>query len=126
MQAPRKAFKSIDEYIAAFPIDVQAKLQEMGNTIRECAPEATEAISYSMPTFKLNGNLVHFAAFQHHIGFFPTASGVEEFEERLSRYKHSKGAIQSPLDEQLPLDLVREIVKFRVAENKAKVKKGKA
>jgi uncharacterized protein YdhG (YjbR/CyaY superfamily) len=126
MQGSRKAFKTIDEYISAFPMDVQAKLQEMRDAIHECAPEATEAISYSMPTFKLNGNLVHFAAFQHHIGFFPTASGVEEFEKKLSRYKHSKGAIQFPLNEELPLDLVREIVKYRVAENKAKVKKGKA
>jgi uncharacterized protein YdhG (YjbR/CyaY superfamily) len=124
MQTPRKAFTSIDEYISAFPEDIQQKLQEMRRTIHECAPEATEAISYSMPTFKLNGNLVHFAAFQHHIGFFPAASGVEEFAKQLSGYKHSKGAIQFPLDQPLPLDLVREIVRFRVQENLAKKKKG--
>lgn len=109
-----------------FPDDVQEKLQAIRRTVHECAPEAVEAISYSMPTFKLNGNLVHFAAFQRHIGFYPTASSIAAFQEKLGRYHHSKGAVQFPLDEPLPLGLVREIVMYRVEENRAKGKKGNA
>lgn len=117
---------SIDEYIANFPEAVQAKLQEMRATIHEAAPEAQEAISYGMPTFKLNGNLVHFAAFKNHIGFYPVPSGIEAFQEELSAYKQGKGSVQFPLDQPLPLELVSRIAKFRVAENLEKAEaKGK-
>ncbi|MAT97106.1 MAG: hypothetical protein CL608_08190 [Anaerolineaceae bacterium] len=120
---------SIDDYIANFPEAVQAKLQEMRVTIRKAAPEAQEAISYGMPTFKLNGNLVHFAAFKNHIGFYPVPSGIEAFQEELSVYKQGKGSVQFPLDQPLPLELVSRIAKFRVAENlekaEAKAKKKK-
>lgn len=109
--------QTIDEYISRFPKEIQERLETMRATIREAAPEAEEAISYQMPTFKLNGNLVHFAAFQHHIGFYPAPTGIEQFEKELSRFKGGKGSIQFPLDQPLPLELVRKIVKFRVAEN---------
>ena len=89
----------------------------MRQTIREAAPEAIETISYQMPTFKLNGNLVHFAAFKNHIGFYPTPSGIEQFKKELSPYKGSKGAVQFPLDKPAPFDLVKKIVIFRVKEN---------
>lgn len=108
---------TIDEYISQFPKDVQSILQEMRAVIKETAPEATEKISYQMPTFFLNGNLVHFAAHPRHIGFYPTPSGIEAFSEDLSPYKKSKGAVQFPLDQPMPYDIVRRIVKFRVAEN---------
>ena len=114
--------KNIDEYIAAFPKDTQKKLEEMRSTIRRAAPEAEEAIAYAIPTFKLNGNLVHFAAFDHHIGFYPAPSGIEAFKKELSRYDGAKGSVQFPLDEPLPLALVTRIVKFRVVENLGKGK----
>jgi uncharacterized protein YdhG (YjbR/CyaY superfamily) len=109
--------KNIEEYIAAFPEEVQAKLLEMRATVHEAAPEAQEAISYGMPTFKLQGNLVHFAAFKNHIGFYPVPSGIEAFKEQLSVYQQGKGPVQFPLDQPLPLDLISRIVKFRVSEN---------
>ena len=114
--------KNIDEYIAACPADVQAKLQEMRATIKQAAPDAEEAISYQMPTFKLNGNLVHFAAFKSHIGFYPVPSGIEAFKKELAVYKQGKGSVQFPLDQPLPLKLITRIVKFRVKENAAKAK----
>ena len=110
---------TIDEYIARFPDDVQLILEKMRQTIGEVAPDAEEAISYKIPTFKLNGNLVHFAAFKDHIGFFPTSSGREVFPE-LSKYKGGRGTVQFPLNEPIPYDLVRKIVKFRVKENQGK------
>jgi uncharacterized protein YdhG (YjbR/CyaY superfamily) len=110
-------FKSVDEYIAAQPETVQSLLQRIRSAIALAAPEATEKISYQMPTFYLNGNLVHFAAFKNHIGFYPTASGVKAFEQELSGYKYAKGSIQFPTDGPLPLTLIRKIVKFRVEEN---------
>lgn len=110
----------IDLYIANFPAKIQTLLEEMRTTIHKAAPEATEAFSYQMPTFKLNGNLVHFAAFKKHIGFYPVPSGLEAFKEELSAYKGGKGSVQFPLDQPLPLALVTKIVKFRVAENLAK------
>jgi uncharacterized protein YdhG (YjbR/CyaY superfamily) len=118
--ADKKKYASIDGYIADFPPDVQDILEEMRRTIREAAPDAEEAISYQMPTFKLNGNLVHFAAYKKHIGFYPTPSGVEAFRDELSAYKVSKGAIQFPIGQPMPLDLVRRIVEYRVEENLAK------
>ncbi|MFH1197876.1 MAG: DUF1801 domain-containing protein [bacterium] len=115
--------QSIDEYIIMFPKEIQTKLESLRQTIRKAAPEAEEAISYQMPTFKLNGNLVHFAAYKNHIGFYPTPSGIEAFKKELSIYKSSKGAVQFPIDKKLPLDLVSKIVKYRVKENLAMKKK---
>jgi uncharacterized protein YdhG (YjbR/CyaY superfamily) len=110
---------TIDAYIAAFPDDVQTILQQIRRTIHEAAPEATEAISYGMPTFKLHGNLVHFAAFKNHIGFYPVPSGIEAFKDELAAYKQGKGSVQFPLNRPMPLDLIRRIVQFRVGENGA-------
>ncbi len=109
--------KNIDEYIANFPTDVQTILQGIRSVIRAAAPEAEETVSYQMPTFKLQGNLVHFAAYKNHIGFYPTPSGIEAFKEELSAYKGAKGSVQFPLDEPMPLELISRIVKFRAAEN---------
>jgi uncharacterized protein YdhG (YjbR/CyaY superfamily) len=117
--------RNIDEYIAAFPEDIQQKLEEMRTAIRKAAPEAEETITYAIPTFKLNGNLVHFAAFKNHIGFYPAPSGIEAFGKELSRYEGAKGSVQFPLDEPLPLTLVTKIVKFRVKESTENVKGGK-
>jgi uncharacterized protein YdhG (YjbR/CyaY superfamily) len=114
----RGAAKDIDEYIKEFPNDVQDRLQKIKKTIKESAPEAEEKISYAMPTFVLKGhNLVHFAAYKKHIGFYPTPSGIEKFKDKISAYEWSKGAVQFPLDKQVPYDLIREIVAFRVKEN---------
>ncbi len=113
---------TIDEYIAAFPQDVQARLQEIRETIRAAAPEATEAIKYGIPTFVQHGNLVHFGAYKYHIGFYPAPSGLEAFKEKLAAYPGSKGTVQFPFDQPLPLDLVRDIVEFRLQENLAKAK----
>jgi uncharacterized protein YdhG (YjbR/CyaY superfamily) len=115
-------FKTIDQYIATFPPNIQAILQQIRQAIHETAPDAEETISYQMPAFKQNGVLVYFAAFKDHIGFFPTGSGVEAFKDKLSSYKTSKGTIQFPLDKPVPLDLVKEIVHFRVSENLKKKK----
>jgi uncharacterized protein YdhG (YjbR/CyaY superfamily) len=109
-----------DEYIASFPPDVQAILQKIRATIRKAAPQAEEVIKYQIPTFVLNGNLVHFAAFKHHIGFYPTPTGTEKFHKELAAYKSSKGAVQFPLDKPIPYGLIGKIVKFRVKENLAK------
>jgi uncharacterized protein YdhG (YjbR/CyaY superfamily) len=111
---------TIDEYIAGFPPEVQAILENIRAIIRECVPEAQEAIRYQMPTFILHGNLVHFAAFQKHIGFYPVPSGIEKFREELAAYKGGKGSVQFPLDQPIPYDLIRRIVAFRVTENRAK------
>jgi uncharacterized protein YdhG (YjbR/CyaY superfamily) len=112
--------KNIDEYIAAQTEENQLLLQKIRTAIHEAAPQAQETISYQMPAFKQKGTLVYFAAFKDHIGFFPTGSGVEAFKDRLSAYKTTKGTIQLPLDEPLPLDLIKEIVRFRVKETSKK------
>jgi len=113
----RKQFETIDDYIKTFPTDVQKILEKMRQTIRKAAPEAVEAVSYQMPTFKLNGkNLVHFAAFKSHIGFYPIPSGIEAFRRELSPYKQGKGSAQFPVDKPIPYDLVEKIVRFRVKE----------
>lgn len=117
MSASKKQFHTIDEYIATFPENVQDILGKIRKVIREAAPEAEETISYGMPTFKLNGNLVHFAAYENHIGFYPTPSGIETFKEELSAYKCGKGSVQFPIDKPVPFDLVEKIVFFRVEEN---------
>ncbi len=114
--------KNIDEYIATYPKDVQKLLNEMRATIRKAAPKAEEAIKYALPTFVLNGNLVHFGAFKNHIGFYPAPSGIEEFKKELAKYEGAKGSIRFPLDKPLPLALVAKIVKFRVMKNMEKVK----
>ncbi len=108
---------NIDEYISGFPEDIQSKLQEVRTTIHEAAPEASEAIKYAIPTFVLNGNLVHFAAFKNHIGFYPTPMGIEEFDNALSVYKQGRGSVQFPLDQPMPLALIAKIVKFKVKKN---------
>jgi len=113
--------KNIDEYIASFPPGTQKLLEQMRAAIKKAAPEAVEAISYAIPTFKLNGkNLVHFAGFEKHIGFYATPTGHEAFAEHLSGYKQGKGSVQFPINEPLPLELVERIVKFRVEEMKKK------
>jgi uncharacterized protein YdhG (YjbR/CyaY superfamily) len=123
MATPRKVFKTIDEYIATFPKNVQRILEELRQAIRDSAPEAEEAISYQMPTFKLNGNLVHIAAFRNHIGFYPTSSGIEAFKEELSGYEVSKGTVRFPMNKPIPFDLVMKIVSYRVKENSDRKKK---
>lgn len=113
-------YQNIDNYIALFSEEVQEKLKKLRATIKAAAPGAIEKISYQMPTFYLNGNLVHFAAYKNHIGFYPTPSGIEYFKDELFAYKTSKGAIQFPIDQPLPLELVTRIVWFRVVENQQK------
>ena len=108
--------KTISEYIAGFPPRVRKLLQEVRRTIRKAAPEAQEAIRYRIPTFVLEENLVHFAAFQHHIGFYPTSSGTRAFKDELAGYRTGKGSIQFPLDQPIPFGLISRIVKFRVKE----------
>ncbi len=107
----------IDDYISQFPPDVQEILATLRRVIHEAAPGASEKISYGMPTFSLNGNLVHFAAYSGHIGFYPAPSGIAAFEAELSSYKHAKGSVQFPLDKPLPYELISRIVRFRVTEN---------
>ncbi len=117
-----KQSNNIDEYISGFPENVQDILEKLRRVIQKAAPEATEAISYGIPTFKLNGNLVHFGAFKNHIGFFPTPSGIAPFKKELAPYEMSKGTIQFPLDKPIPYALVEKIVKFRVNQNLGKKK----
>lgn len=126
MKTDQTAPKTIDEYIAAFPQDVQEILEKIRMTIREAAPGAQEAIKYRMPTFTLKGNLVHFAAFKKHIGFYPVPTGIEAFKDELSAYEGGKGSVQFPLDKPIPFDLISRIVKFRAQENLARAEaKGK-
>ena len=122
MEKDKQGYLSIDEYIRSFPEPIQKKLEELRNVIKEQAPEAQEKISYQMPTFFLNGNLVHFAAFSKHIGFYPTPSGIEAFQSELAKYHFAKGSVQFPIDEPLPLELIKKIVRFRVEENRKKKK----
>lgn len=116
------AAATIDEYIAGFPGTVQARLAALRATVREHAPNATERISYGVPTYYLNGNLVHFAAFRHHIGFYPAPSGITAFRDGLTGYRSAKGSVQFPHSEPLPLELVAAMVRFRVAENMQKAR----
>jgi uncharacterized protein YdhG (YjbR/CyaY superfamily) len=120
MKTDQTAPKTIDEYIAGFPPEVQAILQKIRLTIKAAAPAAEEAISYQMPTFKLNGNVVHFAAYKKHIGFYPVPTGIEKFKKELAAYEQGKGSVQFPLDQPIPYGLISKIVKFRVKENAAK------
>lgn len=116
-------FESIDVYIASFPPEIQAILEKIRQTIRQAAPDATEKISYQMPTFYLNGNLVHFGAFKKHIGLYPTPSGITGFDQELAPYIKAKGSIRFPLDEPIPYELIAKIAAFRAQENRAKAGK---
>ncbi|MGD0646084.1 MAG: DUF1801 domain-containing protein [Candidatus Bathyarchaeia archaeon] len=113
----KKTFETIDEYIAIFPENVQSILQKLRQTISDAAPEAKEGISYQIPVFKLKGNLVWFAAFKNHIGFYPRASALEAFKDKLGAYDISKGTVKFPINGPIPFDLIKEIVRFRVKEN---------
>ena len=126
MAASRRPFKTMDEYIDSFPEDVQRILNELRQSIKEAAPQAEETINYQIPTFALNGNLVHFAAFEHHIGFYPTPSGMEAFKKELSQYKGAKGSVRFPIDQPMPLSLIRRIVEYRVKENVERNQKKKS
>jgi len=127
MEAEQPVAKDIDEYIAGFPKEIQEILEKVRRTIRNAAPDAEEAIKYQIPTFVLKGNLVHFAAFKNHIGFYPAPRGIEEFKEELAAYKGAKGSVQFPLDQPIPFDLIDRIVRFRVKDNleQAAIKKKK-
>jgi uncharacterized protein YdhG (YjbR/CyaY superfamily) len=116
MKSDPTASQDIDEYIAGFPENVRELLTKIRTTIREAAPDAEEAIKYRMPTFTLHGNLVHFAAFKNHIGFYPAPRGIEAFKDELSAYEGAKGTVRFPLDKPIPFDLIRRIVEFRVKE----------
>lgn len=110
-------YQSVDQYIAGFSSQTQEILQSLRKMIQQLVPEATEKISYQMPTFVLHGNLVHYAAYKNHIGFYPGASGIKAFESAISSYKSAKGSVQFPITEPLPYELITEIVKYRVADN---------
>lgn len=114
--------KTIDEYFTTQTKKTQEILQELREFIQKLAPEATEVMSYGIPTFKLNGNLVHFAGYEHHIGFYPGSKAMQVFKQEMKQYKTSKGAVQFPLDQALPLDLVGKIVQYRIASNLNKKK----
>jgi uncharacterized protein YdhG (YjbR/CyaY superfamily) len=115
--------EKIDQYISGFPEEIQEILQRMREAIRQAAPEAEETISYGIPTFKLNGNLVHFAGYQNHIGFYPGTSGIQAFAKEFKGLKQAKGSVQFPLDKPIPYALIKRVVKFRVKENTGKAKK---
>jgi uncharacterized protein YdhG (YjbR/CyaY superfamily) len=117
MMANKTGPKDIDEYIAGFPKEIREILEKIRTTIRKAAPDAEETINYQIPTFTLKGNLVHFAAFTKHIGFYPAPTGIEKFKDELSAYEGAKGSVKFPLDEPIPYDLISEIVAFRVKEN---------
>jgi len=118
-----KELNEFDLYISTFPEEVQAKLNEIRELIKSLVPEATEKMSYQMPTFYLNGNLVHFAGYKNHIGFYPTPSGITAFEDELKPYKHAKGSARFPLNEPLPIELIKKIVKYRLEETAENQKK---
>lgn len=119
MDENKSTYKTIDEYIMQFQPEIQEILITMRKVIKEAAPDAVELISYQMPAFKQHGNLVYFAAFKNHIGFYPTASGISAFKQEFSGYKSSKGAVQFPVDKPIPYELISRVVQFRVAECKA-------
>ena len=125
MQAISTKFKTVDEYLSAFPAATRKILQEVRQTIKKAAPQAEEVISYNMPAFKLHGVLVYYAAYQKHIGFYPTPSAIKAFQKELAQYESSKGAVQFPIDQPMPVELITKIVHFRVRENLAKEKTGK-
>ncbi len=120
MQNATQALKTTDEYIAQFPDNIQSILQQVRVVIKEAAPGAVEKISYGMPGFYLQGMLVWFAVHKNHIGFYPTSEGIEAFKGELLPYKYSKGAVQFPIDQPIPSDLIRKIVRHRVEQNSKK------
>ena len=122
MKKARVPAGNIDQYIARFPPDVQAVLAKVRLTIRQAAPTAQETVAYGIPTFILNGNLVHFGAFQKHLGFYPTSSGIAKFQPELSAYKSARGSVQFPFDKLIPYPLIARIVKFRVRESLKKAR----
>lgn len=115
-------FATVDEYIKLFPVQVQKLLKELRKTIRDAAPGVQEGIRYRMPAFFLNGNLLYFAAYKNHIGLYPLPKAVRAFKKELAAFKHAKGSVQFPLDQPLPLPLIRKIIQFRILENAAKVR----
>jgi len=117
MRKDQKAPPTIDEYIAGFSAQVREILEKVRLTIRKAAPDAKEKISYQIPTFTLEGNLVHFGAFKTHVGFYPTSTGIERFKRELFAYESSKGSVRFPLNQPIPFNLISQIVKFRVREN---------
>ncbi len=117
METNKTAPKTIDDYIKGFPQDVREILEKIRMTIRKAAPDAEETIKYQIPTFTLKGNLVHFAAFKKHIGFYPAPTGIEKFKDELSVYEGAKGSVKFPWDKPIPFALISKIVKFRVKEN---------
>lgn len=126
MDESKIIYESIGAYISGFSLEVQEILNTLRKVIKEAAPEAEEKISYQMPTFALHGNLVHFAAYPKHIGFYPTPSGINAFKDELSGYKGAKGSVQFPIDKPMPYELISKIVTFRVTENLKKLKQNKA
>lgn len=118
----KKKYTTIDEYIGDFPAEIQEILEKIRQVIYEAVPDATEKISYQMPTFYLNGNLVHFAAFKNHIGFYPTPDGITAFEEELAPYKRAKGSANFPLTKPIPYELIRQMTFYRAEQNRAKKK----
>ncbi len=127
MNSTKPIPQTIDEYITAFPHDIQEILQKIRETIQKAAPDAQETINYKIPTFTLEGNLVHFSAYKHHVGFYPAPSGIEAFKRSLLEYKSAKGSVQFPLGRPMPYELISKIVAFRVKENleKAEAKQKK-
>jgi len=114
---------TIDEYISGFPVDIQLILNQVRSTIKQVAPNAEESIGYGMPAYKTYGKpLVYFAGFKNHIGFYATPTGHAEFAKELSKYKQGKGSVQFPIDQPMPLELIAQIVEFRVIENQEKAK----
>ena len=120
MEENKTKSTTIDEYIAQCPPEVQPVLEKIRATVKEEAPQAVEKISYGMPGFYQNGMLVWFAALKHHIGFYPTGEGIEAFKDEIDRYKWSKGAVQFPLDQPIPYDLIRRMVRYRLEQNAKK------
>lgn len=116
-------FNSIDTYISDYPKNIQSQLKSLREIVRKAAPNAEETIKYGIPTFVLNGNLVHFGGFKNHIGFYPTPSGIKAFKKELSVYKNTKGSVHFPIDKPLPLTLITKIVTFRIKENSKLIKK---
>lgn len=125
MKSSESTSDAIDEYIAQQPADVQKVLQKIRKIVRKVAPDAQEKINYGIPTFTLNGNLVHYAGFKTHVGFYPTPSGIEKFKKELSKYEGAKGSVKFPLDQPIPYELIEKITEFRVKEQQAKGKKPK-
>jgi uncharacterized protein YdhG (YjbR/CyaY superfamily) len=125
MKTKRQSFTDTDNYIAGFPVETKKLLEQIRAVIKTAAPQAEEVISYNMPAFRQNGMLVYFAGYKKHIGFYPGASGISAFKNELSQYKGAKGSVQFPLNKPMPLEIITEIVMFRVEENHYKAKKKK-